>query len=410
MATFLSLRRRRWLGRAFTLIELLVVIAIIAVLIGLLLPAVQKVREAANRSKCQNNLRQLAIACHMYHDNEGFFPESACGIRPPPQGCSGNNEMGSWLVFILPYIEQESAYKLLPPWWMRLNVPGDADAMDTSVWSGGAQQNGQPGWVQIIAGVPFPGTPEDQRKMPMPKTFICPSDGERAPPGSGTISNQANTILSLKSNYQGNSGPGYLSDGCVPACPWHKYSCPRTYGLGDWGYDVCEFGDRTQGAPVDDQGPPAAQNLYNFFPRYTDTWGRTELCVGMTSRQGGRISINMVPDGLTNTFFLGEQNIMGNTIPNWYLRNGAASATTSVPINTNMHVQQETGGSCATWTPATPVRANWCQNYGFKSYHSAGANFAMVDGSTRFISQSIDQKTYNLLGCRFDGQAVNLTY
>jgi prepilin-type N-terminal cleavage/methylation domain-containing protein/prepilin-type processing-associated H-X9-DG protein len=165
-------------NRAFTLIELLVVIAIIAILIGLLLPAVQKVREAAARMSCQNNLKQFGIAQHSFNDVNGNLPRGGLMGKsvngPPAESWGGENwgdDRGTWIVYSLPFMEQDALYKLAA-----------GGNYETTAYS-----------ANTLRGLPA-------ALAARPKFLRCPSDDYNP-----------NEALS---NYAGSLGPQCLDGGC----------------------------------------------------------------------------------------------------------------------------------------------------------------------------------------------------
>jgi prepilin-type N-terminal cleavage/methylation domain-containing protein/prepilin-type processing-associated H-X9-DG protein len=158
--------------RAFTLIELLVVIAIIAVLIGLLLPAVQKVREASSRAKCQNNLKQIALAVFGFHEANGRIPYNGSRFNTVNDGTGTTQYSWSFFARMLPYLEQDALYQ-----------------------SAGIDTTSLQGNVATRTNIP---------------TFFCPSDQARdTSPNPNTANNWITSAPVALTNYKGVSGSNF---------------------------------------------------------------------------------------------------------------------------------------------------------------------------------------------------------
>jgi len=330
-------------NRAFTLIELLVVIAIIAVLIALLLPAVQAAREAARRSQCVNNMKQIGIATHNYHDINNILPANLY-LHPNyvPPGLPWNNT--SWLAFILPQMEQTPLYN-------SINMSfqwGASPAVNTT-----ARQT-------VIT------------------TFLCPSDP--SPPTDTTNADEIGSGLAAGTSYVGNLGDNCLA--CAPTttavtfCAAQGYNC-RGMQLAD------AVGSATKPVP-----PPNGTGSGIFWRQCTGT------------------RMAEITDGTSNTFLAGEQ-IMNVTSWNAWCHANQTVGSTAVPLNYVAPGRKITGtGSIVVATGASD-RGSWPNWYSFRSMHPGGGNFAMCDGSVKFIKSTINMVTYQGLSTRGQGEVIS---
>ncbi len=341
--------------RAFTLIELLVVIAIIAILIGLLLPAVQKVREAANRMSCQNNLKQLALACHNYHDAHQKLPP---GVGP--FGCC----WGTWMMHVLPYLEQDSMARLY------VNLGGNDNPFN------GMQNVRYSHQATNVANV-------TRYRL---KVLTCPTDAPNAPIGS--------PVRITSHNYAVNYGNTSFFQ-----APLHN---------------VPFLGAPFRGYPPGwiNPSPRQAQMATEYGQNHPDhdRWGRyTDL------GQAGQPQVHLptISDGTSTTLLAAEViQGQGNDLRGFSWWGGASGFTTWSAPNAN-EPDVVMGGNCdvaRTWnipctTISSPLRPRMMA--ALSRHAGGGVQVAYCDGHVGFVRDIIPINVWRALSTTQGGETVS---
>jgi prepilin-type N-terminal cleavage/methylation domain-containing protein/prepilin-type processing-associated H-X9-DG protein len=348
------LRLRR--SRAFTLVELLVVIAIIGILVALLLPAVQSARESARRIQCSNNLKQLGLALHNYHDSLKNFP-SNINVVTNNDGIPESREWASHLVLLLPYLEQAPTFS----------------SIDFS--------NGIRPHSQLVSGKSL-----DQLLIP---AYICPSEHQnRYIAGSRAMT-----------NYAGCIGSQIMQSGS--GCNLAAYA-----GTGGAQFDDDDDGEdwfsyTSKGTVCNGAGPGNIRS----------DCAHPNQISGVFARSTWSAKLSDILDGTSNTIAMGEVRGWCSGFLyrlGWSNAEGVWFATTA-PINMptcpgERGVPNNPGVGNPSGCQSTENA--WNANMGFKSRHSNGVQFVFCDGSVHFLPQNIDHTTYQMLGDRRDGLTI----